>query len=163
MRVLEHITVIDAPAETVWDVLTDVERYDEWNPFLRIGRPPGYVGQQLEVTARARKRTMSFKPRVTVFEPGRSICWLGKLFMPRIFDAAHELHVESIDGRRSRFTHRETFRGVLVPFLRAALRDTDAAFAEMNAALAARACSIAPTSVSRSDTPAGSPVPARSS
>lgn len=26
---------IDAPIETVWDVLLDWEKYAEWNPFVR--------------------------------------------------------------------------------------------------------------------------------
>jgi hypothetical protein len=139
VKTIEHITEIDAPADTVWAVLIDVERYGEWNPFLRLDTVPTHVGQELSVTVRAAKRSMRFTPTVTAFEPGRSIEWVGKLFVPRLFDGVHELHVEPIDARRSRFTHRETFRGLLLPFLRSALRDTDAGFAAMNAALAQRA------------------------
>jgi hypothetical protein len=139
VKTIEHITEIDAPAEIVWAILMDVERYAEWNPFLRLGTVPTHVGQELSVTVRAGKRSMTFTPTLTTFEPGRSIGWLGKLFVPRLFDGAHELHVDPIDDRRTRFTHRESFRGLLVPFLRSALRETDAGFAAMNAALAQRA------------------------
>ncbi|RMI33341.1 SRPBCC domain-containing protein [Nocardia stercoris] len=31
--VLDHSVHIDAPAQTVWDVLTDFAAYAEWNPF----------------------------------------------------------------------------------------------------------------------------------
>ena len=27
---------IEAPANIVWQILTDFERYDEWNPFIRL-------------------------------------------------------------------------------------------------------------------------------
>ena len=31
--VIEETLEIDAPAELVWEVITDVKRYPEWNPF----------------------------------------------------------------------------------------------------------------------------------
>jgi hypothetical protein len=143
MRTIERITEIDAPAPTVWDVLMDVDAYREWNPFLTLMTSPTHVGQRLAVAIRAGERSMTFTPTLTVFSPGRSICWVGRLLVPRVVDGTHELHVEPIDDRRSRFTHRETFRGVLVPFLGSVLRDTDAGFAAMNAALAERASRLA--------------------
>ena len=143
MKTIEHITDIEAPAGAVWAVLTDVAAYGDWNPFMSMERAPDRVGDRLSVTLRAGKRTITLKPTVTAFEPGRSICWLGRLFVPRVFDGAHELHVEPLDDGRSRFIHRETFRGVLVPFVGGVLRDTDAGFAAMNAALRARAETLA--------------------
>jgi hypothetical protein len=143
MRIIEHITDIDAPAASVWGVLTDVAAYPDWNPFMSMEMAPDRVGQRLSVTLRAGKRTMTMKPTVTALEPGGSICWLGRLFVPWIFDGAHELHVEPLEDGRSRFIHRETFRGVLVPFVRGVLRDTDAGFAAMNAALRTRAETLA--------------------
>jgi hypothetical protein len=139
MKVIEHVTEIAAPTDAVWAVLIDPAAYPEWNPFLILTTRPERVGQRLSVTIRAGKRTMTLAPTVTTFEQGRSICWSGRLGVRGIFDGAHELHVERIDASRSRFTHRETFRGVLVPFMRSVLRDTDAGFAAMNAALAGRA------------------------
>src|SRR4051794_7886864 len=31
---IEHILKIDAPLATAWSVLTDLDRYGEWNPFV---------------------------------------------------------------------------------------------------------------------------------
>ncbi len=48
--------------------------------------------------------------------------------------------IEPVDAHRVRVTQREVFRGLLVPFLSRQLdRDTARGFAEMNAALKARA------------------------
>jgi hypothetical protein len=123
-------------------MLTDIDSYKEWNPFMDIKGKPQRPGDRLEVTIRAGKRQMTFKPTVTEIEPGRRLAWVGRLLLPRVFDGAHQFRVESLDGGRSRFTQEETFRGVLVPFMPAVLRDTSAGFVAMNIALRDRAESL---------------------
>jgi hypothetical protein len=151
MRKLEHVTDIQAPAATVWKVLTATGQYDQWNPFM-----PGLlgalrVGQRLTVTIRAGRRTMTFRPIVTTFDEVAAIRWRGRLGLPGLFDGEHELRVEATGPGTSQFTQREWFRGVLVPLMGRILDDTDAGFAAMNAALEARARSR----MARSSTPTG--------
>lgn len=141
MRELEHVTDIQAPAATVWQVLTATEQYDQWNPFMPSLVGVLRVGQRLTVTIRAGRRTMNFRPIVEAYEDGTLIRWRGRLGIPGLFDGEHELRVETTGPRTSRFTQRETFRGVLVPLMGRVLDDTDAGFAAMNAALSARTTS----------------------
>jgi hypothetical protein len=143
MKIIEHSTDINAPADTTWAILSDFAAYNEWNPFMTIDGSASRSGDRLTVTVRPGKRTMTFKPTVTEVEAGSSISWLGRFVLPRVCDGAHELRVEDLGNGRSRFTQRETFRGVLVPIMRTVLRDTDAGFAAMNAALALRAEQLA--------------------
>ena len=143
MRTIEHVTDIAAPPETVWAVLADVDAYEEWNPLLRIERFPDQTGERLAVTVRAGARENRFRPVVLRLDHGRSLVWKGRLLVPGLFDGVHELHVEPREGRGSRFVHRETVRGVLVPLTGKILRDTDAGFAAMNEALRVRAEALA--------------------
>jgi hypothetical protein len=150
MRRLEHVTDIQAPAATVWQVLTATEQYDRWNPFMPSLLGALRVGQRLTVTIRAGRRTMKFRPIVATFEDGTLIRWRGRLGLPGLFDGEHELRVEATGPGTSRFTQRESFRGVLVPLMGRILDDTDAGFAAMNAALSARVTSqIARASTAR--------------
>ena len=141
MRELEHVTDIEAPAATVWQVLTATEQYNQWNPFMPSVIGALRVGQRLTVTIRAGRRTRKFRPVVQAFEDGAVLRWRGRLGLPGLFDGEHELRVEATGPETSRFTQRETFRGLLVPLMGRVLADTDAGFAAMYAALDARATS----------------------
>jgi hypothetical protein len=139
MRTIEHSIEIAAPPEVVWDVLTDVDAYPHWNPFLAMDRAPTAVGETLHITVRPGRRSMTFRPTLTVLDDRREISWLGRFLVRGLVDGAHALHLESTASGGTLFRQRETFSGLLVPFLSSMLRDTLAGFAAMNTALAARA------------------------
>ena len=100
MRIIEHITDVDALPESVWGVLTDVAAYPDWNPFMRMERAPDRVGDRMSVTLRAGKRTMTMKPTVTAFEPGRSICWFGHCRADRVGGRSRDATLSSIHPPR---------------------------------------------------------------
>lgn len=140
MKTIETITRIDAPPEVVWQIIADFDRYPEWNPFITELHGALRRGARLRATfALAGRKPQTFRPRITVLEPGKRLLqWHGRLAIPRLFDADHILAVEP-HGTGSRFVHREHFRGVLVALLRKTLAATHDAFAAMDAALAHRA------------------------
>ncbi len=135
---------IAAPPEVVWQVLIDLDRYPEWNPFITsaVGKPE--EGETLVNRLEPPEgKPMTFKPQVTVVEDGTAFEWLGKLVVSGLFDGRHRFEIEASPSG-SRFIQKETFDGVLVRFLRASLdRNTKAGFEAMNTALKVRAESIA--------------------
>jgi hypothetical protein len=54
-------------------------------------------------------------------------------------DGEHRFRIEDLSGGRSRLVQSERFRGILVGLVGGTLRKTEAGFAEMNAAVKARA------------------------
>ena len=40
VKTVDHATIIAASPGTVWAILMDVDRYDEWNPFLQLHPAP---------------------------------------------------------------------------------------------------------------------------
>ena len=130
---------IEAPPETVWATLTDLERYAEWNPFIVSAEGDVAVGAKL--TNRLEPpggRAMTFRPRVTEVESGRVFEWLGRLGVPGVFDGRHRFELDET-GSGTRLTHCESLRGVLVPLLRKSLdTHTLAGFEAMNEALKSR-------------------------
>ena len=135
---------IDAPTEVVWQVLTDLDHYPEWNPFITSadGRPE--VGEKLVNRMEPPGgRAVTFKPEVTAVEDGKTFEWLGTLGFSGVFDGRHRFDVEA-SPTGTKVTQSESFDGVLVRPLRKSLdTQTKAGFEAMNSALKARAESVA--------------------
>ena len=131
---------IDRPAAVVWDILADIDRWPEWNPFASA-RGRLALGERLEVEIRPPgRKPMTFRPAVVRLEPGVELRWLGHLGMPGIFDGEHGFRVEPAGADRCRFAHFEAFKGVLAaPLLWLAGDVTRRGFEAMNRALKARA------------------------
>jgi hypothetical protein len=131
---------INAPAEKVWQVLTDFATYPEWNPFVHSVKGEVVVGARLHVYIQpSGGKGMSFRPTVLVADPNREFRWLGHLWLPGLFDGEHSFLIEPLGDGRVRFVQRERFGGLLLPLLSKMLdRDTRRGFEEMNRALKLR-------------------------
>jgi hypothetical protein len=144
MPALQTEIRIDAPAEKVWEVLTDFARYPDWNPFIPEADGSIGVGDRLRVRIHPPgKRPMIFRPRVLRADPGRELRWLGHLGIPGLFDGEHVFRLE--ESRResgrptTRLVHRESFRGILTPLVWPGMEEaTRSGFHAMNEALKAR-------------------------
>ena len=138
MREIITTIDIDAPPGRVWAQLTDFSAHAAWNPFITKLEGSPRVGARLAITVQPPGgAAMSFKPTVLRADPNSELRWLGRLWLPGVFDGEHFFKIEPIDGgSRSRFTHGERFRGLLVPFLRRSLEGgTPKGFEAMNRAL----------------------------
>ena len=131
---------IAATPEEVWAVLTDLDRYAQWNSFITSAEGEVAVGQQLVNRIEPPgRRAMTFRPTVTEAEPARVFEWLGRFLLPRLFDGRHRFELEAMPDGGTRLIHGESFRGLLTPVLRRSLEtSTLAGFEAMNRELKAR-------------------------
>jgi len=131
---------IDAPPELVWEVLTDLRAYPEWNPFIRSATGAIEVGGRLKMTLQpVGGRRITMRPTVLEAAPGRRLRWLGHLGVPGVFDGDHSFTISERNGG-SRLVQHETFRGVLAPLMARSLnRHTLPGFSAMNEAVKHRA------------------------
>jgi hypothetical protein len=128
----------------VWQVLTDVDAYPAWNPFLRRVTGSLTVGGTLHLRARARFGVpLAFAATVLVCEPAHELRWRGKLGTSWLATGEHAFLIETLAPRRVRLTHREEFGGAL-PHAAATLLRHEASylFDAMNHALALRAIAL---------------------
>ncbi|WP_156839599.1 SRPBCC domain-containing protein [Novosphingobium aquimarinum] len=105
---------IDAPASIVWEVLTDMPRYGEWNPFcvhaestLEMGAPvkmslvnyanPGQLAPNLEY--------------VCAFEPERLLSWELRDNPVWPYPARRDQVIEALGPNRCRYLSTDAFLG----------------------------------------------------
>lgn len=133
---------LDAPPAQVWAVLSDVNRYPEWNPVIVRLEGPLVAGQQVTFTNRSADGSeMTFHPRILLVQPAQELRWKGQLWLPGLFDGEHYFLLSPERGG-TRLIHGEHFQGLLVPFVRGWLRgDIRDNFGRMNEALSQRLAS----------------------
>ena len=139
MAILHAAVRIDAPAERVWEVVSDLTAYAEWNPFIVKASGDLRPGARLDITIAAPgMKPVSFRPRVLDLEQGHLVRWKGEYKIPGLFDGRHALIVDSLGAGSSRFTTHEEVSGVLLPFLGKVMRSSQQGFEDMAAALKRR-------------------------
>jgi hypothetical protein len=131
---------INSPPDTVWKILTDLESYEKWNPFIVSSKGNPCVGEILVNRMEPPGgKAMTFKPRVTIVEENSVFEWLGSAGIPGIFDGRHRFELKETSSG-TQLTHSETFSGLLVRTFRESLdTHTLQGFQAMNEALKVRA------------------------
>ena len=135
---------IDATPERVWEVLTDLPSYAEWNPFITRAEGTFVEGERVSVSVPPVNAFVpsTLRPRVLEVAPLRRLrVWsrLDRLGIPGVFDVEHTMTLTDHEGG-VRLWLQDRFGGLLAPLLiRSLNRHRLAAFTAMNAALKARA------------------------
>lgn len=128
---------MDAPPERVWEELTDLESYEEWNPNITFAA--GSLEEGAEVDLRVQPtygRERSIRVTVTEVDPARKLQWVGAVGGRWLFEGQHTFELHPLDGDRTRFVNRERVSGVTAPIV---VRDgASRAYKAMNRALASR-------------------------
>lgn len=118
MKQLIAQTEINAPVDKVWTILTDFEKYPEWNPFIKKIEGEVKEGATFKVVLQQPdSKPVTFKPACLWFENNKEFRWLGHLFIPGLFDGEHIFELVNLNNMKTRFIQKEKFTGILVPFL----------------------------------------------
>ncbi len=116
---------INAPAEKVWGLMTQISRWAEWIPVIHSAEP--VKGEALEPGSRFKFKPelgmLSINLAVTVIEsdPPLHVTWKGG--GPGV-SAVHAFDLDEKEGI-TRLTSSETFSGLAVPLLRLAFGQKD--------------------------------------
>lgn len=133
---IEIDTHIDLPfpVSAVWAVLSDVERYPDWNPYhIRVDGALA-EGQRLELEIhKPNNDRLVIHPTVMQVLPERSLVWGGGI--PGLFRGIHRFDLQTISASCTRLHQTEVFSGLFVNF--AALDAIEQGYAGMNDALLA--------------------------
>jgi hypothetical protein len=116
-RLIKTETIIKADPDRVWAEMTDFASFPDWNPFVRKAQGRLEPGEQLKIQLRLdHGLPMTFRPRVTVVEPGRELRWLATLGRAGVFDVDRAFQITPHDGGVM-FVMSEECTGWLTPVL----------------------------------------------
>lgn len=140
MKLIETQIQIKASPERVWAILTDLDKYPEWNPFIKSAKGEVAAGEKLEVRiSPPNKKGMVFRPTVLSAKTNSEFSWLGHLLFPGIFDGEH-IFIVNGNENGTLLVQKEIFRGLFVPMVWSSMeKNTREGFELMNRALKERA------------------------
>jgi hypothetical protein len=132
---------INAPVSKVWGILTDFDKYPEWNPFVKSFEGEIAEGNRFKVQLHLPEgKPMTFKPKCLAFKENEEFRWLGHLGIKGIFDGEHIFKMKEIEGGKTKFVQCENFGGILLSMMWKSINPkTVKGFEMMNQALKERA------------------------
>lgn len=137
MREIRTEIEIDAPPAAVWEVLTDLDAYEAWNPHVVAASGDLSLGSSLDITVRREGvRDRSMTVTVTELFPELHLVWVGKLLSATLFEGRHVFELEPLDDGRTRLVNREEVRGLLAGLI--VTDDPEVDYEKMNEALKER-------------------------
>lgn len=117
MKIITSEIIIKSTPSQVWRVLTDFEKYPEWNPFIVSLKGQVDVGERITVTIKpVNGSVMIFKPVVLSCIKNKEICWQGNLFVKGLFDGKHSFKLINNNDGTTTFIQSEFFSGIFIPF-----------------------------------------------
>lgn len=128
--------IINASKERVWKILTNFASYPMWNPFIISIKGELKASGQLVNTLANSGKNYVFKPKIVSIVENQFFDWLGRLFMPGLFDGHHYFEIDELSPEQVKFTQGEHFSGVLSGYILRKIGDeTRNNFIRMNNAL----------------------------
>lgn len=116
-RIETQIDILATPSQ-VWHVISDLQNYGAWNPFIRQAAGEPVQNQMLDIVMYlAEKGRQKYRVRLTVVRLQEEFRWLGAFKFPGLIDGNHAFRLEPQGSGVTRLRHFEEFTGLLVPFV----------------------------------------------
>jgi hypothetical protein len=112
-RSYRDAVVVSAKRSAIWSLLTDVERYEEWNPYVVRGRGSVSEGADISLTLRPKGGTPTTRSAaVLVFHPRRKFEWRTRRLVPGILDYEQVFRVLPLGNGRWRLVQEARIEGL---------------------------------------------------
>ncbi|HEX3376422.1 MAG TPA: SRPBCC domain-containing protein [Candidatus Acidoferrales bacterium] len=136
MKEFKASTSIQAPAEKIWSVLTNVSAWPEWDPNCEKVEGQAVLGNKLKVFTKL-SPGRAFPVKVTELTPNRKMTWTGG--MPfGIFTGVRTYTLDSKSEGNVDFTMHEVFSGPMLGLIGKSIPDMSAAFEQFCSGLKTR-------------------------
>ncbi len=114
-----HATIQASP-ERIWALLTDAAGFPRWNSTVTSIEGTIAEGQTLKLKVPTAPERV-FKPKVSNFEPGRSMIWRDG--MAPMFKGVRTFTLKPNADGSTEFSMKEEFSGLMLPMIKGSLPD----------------------------------------
>ena len=125
--------VIDAPAQQVWALLTDLAAWPDWNTTVTRVEGAATAGSKVTVHTRSMPGR-AFPVKVAELLPPARMVWTGGIPLG-LFTGTRSYVLEPQAGGGTRFSMQEAFTGLMAPLITQSIPDLQPTFEEFAACL----------------------------
>ena len=136
MRAHVEFTDLAAPPGAVWQVLTDLQRYDRWNRTITRASGEVVEGARLDLWLELGVRSRAFDPTVAEVRPASLLLLEKVLVHARVLRATHAFRLDPVGEGGTRLTQEWHLSGLLAAAVWPGFRNGLPAFARMGEDLA---------------------------
>ncbi|HET8881304.1 MAG TPA: SRPBCC domain-containing protein [Solimonas sp.] len=113
MFIIDKTIEVNAPAEVVWDVIRDLAKYPEWNPFCIECRSTLQPGDPIDMKVRLTARPQAQREWMKEYVEGRRFAYSMKPVPGGALSSFRSHDITAIDAGRSRYHSHFELRGWL--------------------------------------------------
>lgn len=119
--VIDLETDIAAPPAVVWEVITDLRRYGEWNPFVVACESTLRPGEAITMQVKLGRRPQKQVEWMTDYDEGRGFAYRMKPVPAGALSSERSHALEDLGGNRTRYRSHFALKGWLAPLVRGLL------------------------------------------
>ena len=108
---------IHAPAEAVWSILVDVEKYGEWNPFSTRVDTTLEVGSPVDLYVDMGLFKIKQPELIQAVEPPEMLAWGMTMGARFLLFTRREQRLEVLGESSCRYHTNDAFNGLLAPLI----------------------------------------------
>lgn len=141
MNEIHSEILIHAPAELIWEILTDFPAYGSWNPFIIKLSGEAKPGAGIWFLANVNGIMLPISARILSFEKNVRLSWGGpeNPLLKLAASAEHYFEIEQSSPEVCRLIHGERMTGLIPDAVWPVLARSQSAYEAMNIALKKRA------------------------
>ena len=119
MKEYHTAIIINSPATTVWEALTDFTAYPDWNPI--VGKMEGEMKEGNRISTFIVPLNKTYYPIIMSYKVNKELVWLGAQGAKFLMAGKHYYRLEKISEIQTKLLHGEYFFGLFSYFIPASL------------------------------------------
>jgi uncharacterized protein YndB with AHSA1/START domain len=142
LHILHHSeSLINAPSERVWQVIMDLDRYPDWNPYTIAMKSTLQIGAAMDMTVKMNDLiTLDQTEYIRVLEQGHKVCWGINTDTPEFNSGERCQWLTPVDSGGTHYVTEDLIEGTANPLVTALFgNDVQVGFDAVAVALKKRA------------------------